>query len=123
DFPRGERQLQRMDLGDRHDHVNDQHPFASDRFLGGVARSDHAQLRIGMNGKKRQLMEGALQTTITRRGQMYVDEPVFRVVSRPAPITVAVMGAFGNEAPRPIDELERYNRVPLRWLQINQRGK
>lgn len=57
-----------------------------------------------------------LRTSVDHDGQAFIDEPVYRTVSRPLPAAEAIAGAFGVPGPSKIETVTHHERIRLRWM-------
>ena len=63
----------------------------------------------------------ALITTIKREGQQFVYEPVYAKPKAVSAIEASVAYAFERQLPQPI--LVRHERVRLRWMKPDGKGR
>lgn len=56
-----------------------------------------------------------IKTSIEGEGQLYLDSPIYKFVSRVKTIVLALSAAFNYSPPADIKILEGYNRDVLEW--------
>lgn len=71
-------------------------------------------------------MKAPIKTQL-KDGQRYVDDPVFKTISKPkpeleTPLALAVASMFNNKPPQEIRDFVGYERTRLRWMKPDWRG-
>jgi len=60
---------------------------------------------------------------IYHEGQRYVDEEVYRIVSRMTETASCVRACYGSSLPEKIETLGHYERTRLKWMKPGPDGK
>jgi hypothetical protein len=63
------------------------------------------------------------KTTIENQKQKYLARPVYRTISKPKPMAVAVAFAMEAAAPKKIEEIDHYDRFRLQWMRRRPDGQ